>query len=136
MPRRLCAFRTLAACVPHTTSHYCTPFTFGARIAQSTKLDRVKRRSKGPVPNTSKRESGSANLGSSGLFFGKATQGSQSSSCLSDWRCKSTSKKAERRRLRGIAARKTSRPSGQSRAKAKGENDSYLELLSRVDEIG
>ena len=47
--------------------------------------------SRGPFPNASKRQFGSTNLGSSGPLSGKATQGSQSESCLGGWRCKGPS---------------------------------------------
>ena len=76
------------------------------------------------------------NLGSPGPLFSTATQGSQSISCLSGWRCKGPSDGVGRRRLRGSAYRNTMRPSERSRAEAKDANGSHSELLSRKDEIG
>ena len=79
---------------------------------------------------------GSANLGSPGPLFGKATQGSQSESCLGGWRCKGPGEEVDRRRLGWTTYRKTSSPSGRSRAKAKDGSGSHSELLSRMDGIG
>ena len=77
------------------------------------------------------------NLGSPGPLFGKATQGSQSESCLGGWWCKGPSEEMDRRRLGWTTSRKTSRPSGRSRAKAKdGRSGSHSELLSRMDGNG
>ena len=92
--------------------------------------------SRGPVPNASKRQFGSANLGSPGPLSGKATQGSQSESCSGGWRCKGPSEEVGRRRLGWTAFRKISRPSGRSRAKAKDGSGPHSELLSRMDGIG
>ena len=112
---------------------------FGSlRIAHHMLILRVIgfRRSKEPVPDASKRQSARVNLGSPGPLFSTATQGSQSIYCLNDWRCKGPIDGVDRRRLRGTAYRKTSRPSERSRAEAKDANGSYSELLSRMDEIG
>ena len=68
--------------------------------------------SRTPVPNASRRQLGSANLGSPGPLFGKATQGSQSESCSGGWRCKGPSKEVDRRRLGCAASNKPSRTSG------------------------
>ena len=67
--------------------------------------------SRAPVPNASRRQLGSANLGSPRPLFGKAAQGSQSESCLGGWRCKGPSKEVDRRRLGWTTSRITSRPS-------------------------
>ena len=82
------------------------------------------------------RQFGSANLGSPGPLYGKATQGFQSESCLGGWRCKDPSEEVDRRRRGWTASRKISRPSGRSRAKAKDGSGSHSELLSRMDGIG
>ena len=92
--------------------------------------------SRGPVPNASKRQFGSANLGSPGPLYGKATQVFQSESYLGGWRGKDPSEEVARRRRGWTASRKISRPSGRSRAKAKDGSGSYSELLSRMDGIG
>ena len=109
MPRELCAPRTLAVYVLPTTSYSCALSAFGARTASGINLYRIGRFSRGPVPNASKRQSGSANLGSPGPLYGKATQGSQSESCLGGWRCKDPSEEADRRRRGWTASRKKSR---------------------------
>ena len=75
-------------------------------------------------------------LGFAGPLSGKATQGSQSESCLGGWQCKGPSEEVDRRRLGLTAFRKISRLSGQSHAKAKDGSESHSELLSRVDGIG
>ena len=54
-----------------------------------------------------KRQLGSANLGSPGTLFGKAAQGSQRESCLGGWRCKGPREEVDRRRLGWTASRKT-----------------------------
>ena len=110
----------LVAYVLPTTSYcFCASSSFGARTAPGINPYRMGRFSRGPVPNASKRQFGSAKLGSPGPLSGKATQGSQSESCLGGWRCKDPSEEVDRRRLRWGASRKISRPSGRSRAKAK-----------------
>ena len=91
--------------------------------------------SRGPVPDASKRQFRSANLGSPGPLSGKAAKGSQSESCLGGWRCKGPSEEVDRRRLTWTASGKISRPSGRSRAKAKDGSGSHSELLSRMDGI-
>ena len=135
MPPGLCALRTLAARGPLTTSYVCALSAFGARAAPGTNPYRMGRSSRGPIANASKRQFGSAKLGSPGPSFGKATQGSQSESCLSGWRCKGPSEEVDRRRLGWTASRKTSRPSGRFRAKAKDGTGSQSELLSRMDGV-
>ena len=92
--------------------------------------------SRGPVPNASKRQFGSANLGSPGPLYDKATQGFQSESCLGGWRCKDPSEEVDRRRRGWTASIKISRPSGRSRAKVKDGSGSHSKLLSRMDGIG
>ena len=82
------------------------------------------------------RQFGSANLGSPGPLYGKATQGFQSESYLGGWRCKDPSEEVDRRRRGWTASRKISRPSGRSRAKVKDGSGSHSELLSRMDGIG
>ena len=119
-----------------TTSYSCALSAFGARTASGINPYRIGRFSRGPVPNASKRQSGSANLGSPGPLYGKATQDFQSESCLGGWRCKDPSEEADRRRRGWTASRKISRPSGRSRAKAKDGSGSHSELLSRMDGIG
>ena len=101
----------------HHTSYSCASSAFGARTAQAINPYRMGRFSRGPVPNASKRQFGGANLGSPGPLSGKATQGSQSESRFVGWRCKGPSGEVDRRRLGWTASRKTSRPSGRSRAK-------------------
>ena len=92
---------------------------------------------RGSVPNASRPYFGSANLGSPGPLFDNATQGSPSESRLGDWRSKGPREEAVRRRLGGTTTRKTSRPSGQSQAKAKDGSGPHSELLlSRMDRIG
>ena len=108
---------------------------FGARAAPGINSYRMGKFSRGPVPNASKRQFGSANLGSPGLLFGTATQGSQSESCLGGWWCEDPGEEVDRRRLGRTASRQTSKPSGRSRAKAKHRSGSHSELLSRVDGI-
>ena len=66
MPRELCAPRTLAAYVLPTTSYFCALSAFGARTASGINPYHIERFSRGSVPNASKRQFGSANLGSSG----------------------------------------------------------------------
>ena len=78
MTRRLCALRTLTACVRSTTSYFCASSAFGARTAPGLNPYRTRRLSRGPVPNASKRRFGSTNLGFPEPLFGKATQASQS----------------------------------------------------------
>ena len=97
---------------------------------------RIGRFSRGPVPNASKRQFGSANLGSPGPLYDKATQGCQSESCLGGWRCKDPSEEVDRRRRGWTAYRKISRPSARSRARAKDGSGSHSELLSRMDGTG
>ena len=120
----------------HTTSYSCALSAFGARTAPAINLYRIGRFSRGPVPNASKRQFGSANLGWSGSLSGKATQGSQSESCLGGWRCKGPSEEVDRRRLGWTASRRISRPSWRSRAKAKDGRGSNSELLSKMDGVG
>ena len=95
-----------------TTSYFCASSAFGARIVPDTNLYRIERPSKGPVPNASKRQFGSANLGLPGPLFCKVTEGSQSESCLGGWRYKGPSEEAVRRRLGRTASKNTSRPRG------------------------
>ena len=83
--------------------------------------------------NASKRQFGSANLGSPGPLSGKATQGFQSESYLGGWRYKGPSEEVDRRRRGWTAYRKISRHSGRSRAKAKDGSGSHSELLSKMD---
>ena len=135
-PRKLCALRTLAAYVLPPTSYSCALSALSARTAPGINPYRTGRLSRGPVPNTSKRLSGSANLGSPGPLTGEVTQGSQSESCLGGWRCKGPSEEVDRRRLGWTASGKISRPSGRSRAKAKDGSESYSDLWSRMDGIG
>ena len=92
---------------------------FGARTASGINPYRIERFSRGPVLNASKRQFGSANLGSPRPLSDKATQGFQSEPCLNGWRCKGPSEEVDRRRRGWTASRKISRPSGRSRAKAK-----------------
>ena len=73
VPRGLCALKTLAACVPPTTSYYCASSAFGARIIPGSNLYRMERRWRGPFPNASKRQNGSVTLGSPRPLFGKVT---------------------------------------------------------------
>ena len=83
-------FKTFAA-VSSIVS--CNPYCIG-------------RFSRGPVPNASKRQFGSANLGSPEPLSDKATQGFQSESCLGGWRCKGPSEEVDRRRRGWTASRK------------------------------
>ena len=129
-------FRTLAAHVLPTTSYSCALSAFGARTASGMNRYRIGRFLRGPVSNASKRQFGSANLGSPGPLYDKATQGFQSESCLGGWRCKDPSEEVDRRRRGWTASRKVLRPSGRSRAKAKEGSGSHSELLSRMDGIG
>ena len=119
-----------------TTSYLCATSAFGARTAPRIKPYRMWRFSRGPVPNASKRQFGSANLGSPGPLSGKATQGSESESCLGVWRYRGPSEKIDRRRLGWTASRKILRPSGRSRAKTKDGSGSHSELLPRMNGIG
>ena len=126
-----------SAYVLPTTSYSCALSAFGIRTAPGINRYRIGRFSRGPVPNASKRQFGSAKLGSSEPLSGKATQGFQSESCLGGWRCKGPSEEVDRRRRGWTASRKISRPSGRSRAKAKdGRSGLHSELLSRIDGIG
>ena len=136
VPRGLCAPRTLAAYVLPTTSYSCALSAFGARTASGINPYRIGRFSRGPVPNASKRQFGSANLGSPGPLYDKATQGCQSESCLGGWRCKDPSEEVDRRRRGWTAYKKISRPSARSRARAKDGSGSHSELLSRMDGTG
>ena len=77
-----------------TTSYSCALSPFGARTAPGINPYRIGRFSRGPVPNASKRQFGSANLGSPGPLSGKATQGFQSESCLGGWRCKDPARRS------------------------------------------
>ena len=106
-----CSLRTA------TTSYSCALSAFGARTASGINPYCIGRFSRGPVPNASKRQFGSANLGSPGPLSDKATQGFQSESCLGGWRCKGPSEEVDRRRHGWTASRKIPRPSGRSRAK-------------------
>ena len=119
-----------------TTSYSCALSAFGARTASGINPYRIGRFSRGPVPNASKRQFGSANLGSPGPLYGKATQSSQSESCLGGWRCKDPSEEVDRRRRGWTASRKISRPLARSRARAKDGSGSHSELLSRMDGTG
>ena len=74
--------RTLAAYVLLTTIYSCALSAFGARTAPGINPYRIRRFSRGPVPNASKQQFGSTNLRSPGSLSGKVTQGSQSESCL------------------------------------------------------
>ena len=107
MPRGLCAPRTLAAYVLPITSYSCALSAFGARTASGINPYRIGRFSRGPVPNASKRQFGSANLGSPGPLYDKATQGFQSESYLGGWRCKDPSEEVGRRRRGWTASRKS-----------------------------
>ena len=111
--------QTLAAYVLPTTSYSYASSAFGARTAPGINRYRMGRFSRRPVPNASKRQFGSANLGSPGPLSGKAAQGSQGEPYLGGWRCKGPSEEVNGRRLGWTASRKISRPSGRSRAKAK-----------------
>ena len=133
MPRELCAPGILAAYVLPTTSYSCALSAIGARTALGINPYRIGRFSRGPVPNALKRQFGSANLGSPGPLYDKATQGFQSESCLGGWRCKDPSEEVDRRRSGWIASRKISKV---GRAKAKDGSGSHSELLSRMDGIG
>ena len=106
MPRGLCVFMTLTGCQRSTISYYCASSAFGARIVSDTKFYCIRRHSRGPIPNASKRLSGSINLGSSGPLFCKAMEGSQSGSCLGGLRCKGSSEEINWRCLGGTASRK------------------------------
>ena len=53
MPRALCALSALAAYVPPTTSYFCASSAFGARTALDINPYRMRRFSRGPVPNAS-----------------------------------------------------------------------------------
>ena len=106
------------------------------RTAPGINPYRIGRFSRGPVPNASKRQFGSANLGSPGLLSCKATQDFQSESCLGGWQYKSPSEEVDRRRRGWTAFRKILRPSGRSRATAKDGSGSHSELLSRMGGIG
>ena len=110
--------------------------TSNLRLASIIISVRIGRFSRGPVPNASKRQFGSANLGSPGPLYDKATQGCQSESCLGGWRCKDPSEEVDRRRRGWTAYRKISRPSARSRARAKDGSGSHSELLSRMDGTG
>ena len=55
----------------------------------------------------SKRQFGSANLGSPEPLSDKATQGFQSESCLGGWRCKGPSEEVDRRRRGWTTSRKS-----------------------------
>ena len=112
MPRRLRAPRALAAYVLSTTRYSCALSAFGPRTASGVNPYRIGRFSRGPVPNASKRQFGSANLGSPGPLSDKATQDFQSESCLGGWRCKGPSEEVDRRRRGWTVSRKISRPSG------------------------
>ena len=136
MPRGLCALRASAAYVLPTTSYSCVLSAFGARTAPGIDPYRIGRFLRGPVPNASKRQFGSANLGSPRPLSGKATQGSQSESCLGGWRCKGSTEEVSRQRLGWTASRTISRPSGRSRAMTKDGSGSHSELLSRIDGVG
>ena len=129
VPRGLCTLTTFVAHVLPTPSYSCASSPFGARVTPGINRYRMRRFSRRPVPNKSKRQFGSTNLGSPGLLSGKATQGSQSETCLGGWRCKDPSDEVDRRRLRRTASRKISRPLGRSRAKAKDGSGSHSELL-------
>ena len=85
----------------------CALSAFGARTAPGINPYHIGRFSRGPVPNVSKRQFGSANLGSPGPLSGKATQGFQSESCLGGWRCKSPSEEVDRRRRGGLPLEKS-----------------------------
>ena len=76
---------TMRSCVPPTTSYCCASSAFGARTTPGINPYRMGRFSRGPVPNASKRQLGSTNLGLPGPLYGKATQGSQRESCLGGW---------------------------------------------------
>ena len=102
-----------------TTSYACALSAFGARTAPGINPYRIGRFSRGPVPNASKRQFGSANLGSPGPLSGKATQGFQGESCLGGWRCKGPSEEVDLRRRGWTASRKISRAPRRSRAKPK-----------------
>ena len=55
VPRELCTLKTLAVCVPPTTSYCFASSAFGARNAQGTSSYRMERLSRGPIPNALKR---------------------------------------------------------------------------------
>ena len=69
---------------------------FGARTAPGINPYHIGRFSRRPVPNASKRQFGSANLGSPGPLSGKATQGFLSVSCLGGWGCKGPIEEVDR----------------------------------------
>ena len=135
-PRELCAPRTLAAYVLPITSYSCALSAFGARTAPRINPYRIGRFSRGLVPNASKRQFGSANLGSPGPLSDKASQGFQSKSCLGGWWCKGPSEEVDRRRRGWTVSRKILRPSGRSCTKATDGSGSHSELLPRMDGIG
>ena len=120
------------------TAHHKLLFAsaaFGARLVPGTNLDWTKRRLRGPIPNDLKRQFGSVNLGSPGPLFSKTTQCFQCEYCLGGWWCKGPRKEIDRRRSGGTTSRKTSRLSGQSRAKFKGRNGLHSDVLSMMDAI-
>ena len=55
VPRELCALKTLAVCVPLTTSYFFASSAFGARNAPGKISYRMERLSSGPIPNALKR---------------------------------------------------------------------------------
>ena len=55
VPRELCTLKTLAVCVPPTTSYCFASSAFGARNAQGTNSYRMERLSRGQIPNALKR---------------------------------------------------------------------------------
>ena len=115
--------RTYSYCVPPTTSYFCASSAFGSRAAPGSNLyHRMGRFSRGSVPKASKRQFGSANLGSPGR------QG--------DSRLSKRVIFSDRCRLGWTISRKTSKPLGRSRAKAKDGSGLHSELLSRMDTIG
>ena len=75
MPRGLCALRDLVTCVPVTMSYFVASSAFDARFVTGINLYHMKRPSRGPFPNASKRQFGNTHLGSMGLLLGWATGG-------------------------------------------------------------
>ena len=81
----------------------------------------MEKRLRGPVPGVSKQQYASVNLGLLGPLFDKATQGSQSESCLDSWRHKGPREEIDRRCPGGTVPPKTPRPSERFRAKVRME---------------
>ena len=54
VPRGLCALKTVAVCVPPTTSYFLASSAFGVRTVPGTNPYRMERPSRGPVSNAQK----------------------------------------------------------------------------------